>query len=223
MSLTFVDEIKCPCGETFESELYQSVSVTKNPELKEAVLAGEFNIVQCPACKQFLYAERFILYHDPANELLAFVYPKAMEQQQEEIKLNMAQNFTELQNSLSGEEKFNYQPFLMFGLDDLCTLVRLEEEISMEADVVQSLCETFGLTYKRIHLDSARRKNVLPLIPLILNADGKPIPNFKVQLTSGLHRILELNDQLKHYQNFLTYLESGSDCQLEEADFLNTD
>jgi hypothetical protein len=219
MSLSTVEEIRCACGEVFEAEIYQSVSTTQNPELKEAILAGEFNLVPCPACRQVLYIEHFLLYHDASQELLAFVYPKDFEQRNEEIQVGIAKDFTQLQATLAPKEQFKYKPFFIYGLDQLCTLVRLEEEIGMEAEVVEALCPHLGLSCRWLHRDSARRKNLLPLLPLDPTTKVQD-KDFKLSLLMGLGKILECNDHLVHYKDLLRRIETTLELPLDPSDFV---
>ena len=75
MSTAKLEQIRCPCGEGFEADLYNSINAEDDPDLKESLVCGEINVVCCPKCSQIFYAEHFVLYHDPSVELIAFVYP----------------------------------------------------------------------------------------------------------------------------------------------------
>src|SRR5438067_1125064 len=125
MSLTAIEEIRCPCGEAFESELYQSVSAGDEPDLKDQILAGEFNMVRCPACSQLLYGERFVLYHDSAQELMAFIYPVGMQDKKAEIEKEMAQTYAKLRAE-ANPGALHYEPNLLFGMDRLCEMLTRE-------------------------------------------------------------------------------------------------
>src|SRR5712691_7309796 len=127
MSFQSPAEIRCPCGEAFETELYESVSAGDDPDLKDMILAGEFNMVKCPSCFNMLYGERFVLYHDAPLELMAFVHPLGREPQKEQLKTEMQNSFARLQAGL--EKKLPYEPCLLFGLDRLCEILVREEEI----------------------------------------------------------------------------------------------
>ncbi len=244
MSLTYNDEVVCPCGEAFEVELYESISVKENPELKDAVLAGELNVVRCPSCKHMIYAERFLLYHDKDQELLAFVYPKDTEDQEQSLNLEMSKRFKTLQESLPAEDKFKYVPFLLFGLDALCDLIVAEESLRDESDVVFALAENLDLTTKKISIDLARRCKLPLVLPfgiktlvarvqvtelfenLFKNADSAGVAgvtgaaeaagltDLRVSLIKGLKAILNVNDQLPNYQKLLNRLEAGSSPEL---------
>ena len=45
----------CPNNcEPFEVEYWSLISADQNPDLKEAALGGELNLVQCPECGTYL-------------------------------------------------------------------------------------------------------------------------------------------------------------------------
>lgn len=209
MSLTYLEKIECPCGESFESELFQSISVHEDPDLRDKVLAGEINVVKCPSCFQMVYAERFVLYHDPEDELMAFVYPKGTESRREEIQAEMARAFSDLQAGLPPERKIGYKPFLVFGMDELCGLLRAEEERADEAAVADALCDSLRLQKKKIQRDLARRLGIPALLPL----SGKPqgegaAADLRQRLLRGLREIVAANDRLEHYRKMLEQVEA---------------
>ncbi|GHT36149.1 hypothetical protein AGMMS49593_00250 [Endomicrobiia bacterium] len=69
MTILNLEENKCHKGRPFDVELFCATSTVDNPELKEALMAGEINFVFCPYhnCGEMFYAERFVLYHDSDN------------------------------------------------------------------------------------------------------------------------------------------------------------
>ena len=77
MSILSNCEIKCSCGETFEAELWKAVNVFDDPDLKEVILSGRFNTVECPKCHKIFYHEHFFIYQDLQNEMIAYIYPQA--------------------------------------------------------------------------------------------------------------------------------------------------
>jgi hypothetical protein len=210
MSISYQEKVKCSCGETFETDLFQSISVQENPELKELLLAGEINVVKCSSCFQMLYAERFVLYHDTAEELIAFVYPRDMEAQADDIKSQMQRSFADLQAALPEKQKIAYQPVLVFGLDELCALIHLEEDRTDEADIVSVLCGEMGLLKKKLSKDAARRLGIPTVLPLSGEAAPKEdAAGFRARLIQGLKVILHSNDRLQHYKKLLEQVESN--------------
>jgi hypothetical protein len=112
-------DVKCPCGEEFEAELFAAVNAQREPELKDAVLAGQLNVVECSMCRRLIYAERFVLYHDPAAELLAFVYPADFQAEEARWKAKTEEDFAAAASAQKPEERLPYRPMTLFGLDAL--------------------------------------------------------------------------------------------------------
>ena len=204
MSLRTLEEIKCPCGETFEAEIYQSVTIEDDPEVKDLILGGEFNMVQCPACSEIIYAEHFVLYHDRDQELMAFVYPYSMQSEGEATRAEMTKTFVDLQEALSKDEKLSYKPILLFGMDQLCGLLTEDEEISDEAEIVNHLCRSLGLKQRKIQRGLARERKIPSILPLENPQNSHPREN----LIQGLQKILHANDRLVHYQKLLKLVKS---------------
>src|SRR5438552_3618111 len=92
-------EMTCPaCKIPNAVEVWSSLNVREDPELKELLLGGEVNMMECKACREVFYAEHFLLYHDPDSELLAFVYPQSYEEKQAEWEEKTRTDFLKTQN-----------------------------------------------------------------------------------------------------------------------------
>lgn len=65
MSKIIVDEVGCSiCNGKQEAKIYASVNVTVDPSLKEAVLQGKINWVQCKNCGTSNFIPIEFVYHD---------------------------------------------------------------------------------------------------------------------------------------------------------------
>ena len=67
----------CPCGEVYSSPIYEYVNIAQNPQLRYTVLAGLLNVATCPICGRRSALARPFIYSDPAQQLLAYVHPRA--------------------------------------------------------------------------------------------------------------------------------------------------
>lgn len=65
----------CPCGNVFNSPIYEYVNVADDPQLQYTVLAGLLNVSTCPICGRRAALSRPFIYSDPAHSLLAYVHP----------------------------------------------------------------------------------------------------------------------------------------------------
>lgn len=78
MSTTFPAEVRCPkCAASFGVELYTNLHVTRSPEKRAAILAGQFSVFDCPACATRVRIEPTMLYTDFDRWCWYAVFPGA--------------------------------------------------------------------------------------------------------------------------------------------------
>ena len=196
MSISSIEEIKCPCGEVFEAELLSAISVSDNPELKEALISGEINIVCCPACGEMFHAERFILYHDSENELIAFVYPLSFQNQAAQCRRKMQLEFKAAVDNFEDKSKITYEPLLFFGIEDLAIMLKAEQELEDEEAVLGYTAPKIGLDIVKIPSSFARKLNVPKVFPVLKGEkkfDGPSMPALKIFI--------------KHNPNLINYVK----------------
>ncbi len=76
MSLNAKQTIKCPkCGQMHEVTVWNSITVSDSPDLKEDLLKGRVNIFNCPACSHKALMPVPLLYHDEAKKLMISFSP----------------------------------------------------------------------------------------------------------------------------------------------------
>jgi hypothetical protein len=196
MSFSAEEDVTCPCGEVFEAALWGSVNATQNPELREEILAGQLNVVKCTMCGRMLYAEKFVLYHDPAAELMAFVYPKEYAGAAERWREKSAADFVAAQEPLAADKKLAYGPLTLFGMDSLVALLEAEREQEVQMEVFRTLAK--GLDVEIYHLKPhlAREQGLPAYLPLERQR-SRPI---RERLQGGLRQLLAANDQLTLYR-----------------------
>jgi hypothetical protein len=211
MSFAKLEEITCPCGETFEAELWNAINVGEDPDLKEAILSGEVNVVCCPSCGQIFYAEHFILYQDGASELLAFVYPTSFSQQASYCATKMKEDFERAMKEFLPEQRMNYQPILIFGLETLVGMIREEEELN-EVSILEYSAKDLGLSLLRLHPSLARKRQLPRILPLLKEHNQTP----RQDLIGGLKRLIDFNPHLTHFKNILQSVEHNEQWKLDE-------
>lgn len=68
--------ISCPqCKQPVAAEITRLFDVRENPQAKQILLSGAYNLIQCPNCGYRGQAPTPIVYHDPENELLLTHFP----------------------------------------------------------------------------------------------------------------------------------------------------
>jgi hypothetical protein len=85
MALKTAYDIRCGCGAAFTKELCEYVLAEHDPELRDAILSGDFNRVACPSCGRGLSVGARYLYRDEKNRLSVWVCPKEDEPKKKEL------------------------------------------------------------------------------------------------------------------------------------------
>lgn len=76
MSAQKTYNIRCPqCGHQQKVELYDSINVTQQPELKTALFENRLNCVLCGSCESAFRIDKPLLYHDPGRNILIHWMP----------------------------------------------------------------------------------------------------------------------------------------------------
>lgn len=202
MSFASEEEVDCPCGETFTAQLWNSINLKEDPDLRSILIGGELNVNPCPMCKSLTYTERFVLIHDPVNELMVFMHPKAREAEREFLETAMKKDFAEAQD-VPGSPRIPYPPELHFGLETVVEVIRREEESVIQSTILDALAP--GIPVQAVHLGAAKARAAgLPrTVPLAGTGD------VKTRLLNGLKAALAANDQLTVYQGLLAEVEAG--------------
>jgi hypothetical protein len=126
MALKAAYDIRCSCGAGFTGDVYEYVFAEHDPELKDAILSGEFNRVPCPSCGQRLSVENRFLYRDEKNRLWVWVCGKEEEPRkdaltEERIEKSAFPDWHFL------EDMDDYRKFLVFGRGGLLELLLKED------------------------------------------------------------------------------------------------
>jgi hypothetical protein len=196
MSSLISFETLCPaCKHPNEAEVWAVVNVKTDPELKDLLLGGELNMIECAACKEIFYAEHFLLYHDPAYELMAFVYPDAYQTEKPEWEEKTKRDFAASQSSLPENERLSYAPVTLFGLDQLVFIVEEEEEASIQGEIVSLLSPEHHFQIRGIRPSVARATHFPPVLPYIRDAGLSP----RDAVLRALDKIKVANDRLTVY------------------------
>ena len=187
---------RCPHGcEPFDVNYYCFVRADENPELKEAVLGGELNLVRCPTCGSYFHHDGEIIFLDPAGELLVFVFAAADAPRRAAMEKRMAEDYRLVKDTLLESLKLDYPPVCVFGLDELKHLLEDEEKVGIESEAVAAAAAAEGFKVLRLKPAYARTHHFPHYIPAPQHA-GSPcdyaVAAAKV-LKSGLHSSLLLN------------------------------
>jgi hypothetical protein len=204
MSLTTFRQVKCPCGEIINAELWSSINVEQNPELKEILLAGELNVIKCPKCGIIFYAEQFVLYFDPPNELLVFVYPADFVNKKDYWYNKMMDDFNKIKEDiLNSDKKLTYLPLIFFGLDELVNLLKYEDQLLDEISVLENVSSNLNLKLLKISLYTARSKHIPYILPYIEVEDV----TLRDKIILGIRKLVEVMPDMITYKDMLNRID----------------
>lgn len=183
---TFNDiDLECEnCGEEFRGTVWVAVHAGQDPELKELLLGGELNLVSCPSCAHVAFQERFLIYQDPAAELVAYVYPEIQKPYEAELRKAMRQGFDEAQAMMPEKQKLDYEPLLIFGLESLIEMLHEEEELGEQSQIAQAICKENNIAFEMLRPSQARQRHSVRVIP---------------RTAEGLQQLLTINPALDRY------------------------
>ena len=208
MSILSNCEIKCSCGETFEAELWKAINVFDDPDLKEVLLSGRFNTVECPKCHKVFYHEHFFMYQDLQNELIAYVYPKEDEKSAKNLRKKMLSDFASLSKDIEELAEIDFEPVIYFGVEDLINTIKNEDYIKDEIDILNFIAKRIELDLIKIKPSKARNLCILHTIPKSKKSSG----DIKKDIISGLEQLLKYNPNLVEYESFLARIKQNISC-----------
>jgi hypothetical protein len=212
MSMAKLEQIRCPCGEIFEAELYNSINAAEDPDLKEALICGEINVVCCPHCSQIFYAEHFLLYNDPSGELIAFVYPSSFKADEKYWKSRMHEDFDKAVEAMPAGSKLAYDPIIMFGLDELVQLIKEEDEINDEISILEYSAKDTGVEVIKLKPALARAVKLPRCMP---SERGHKKPD-RNGIIEGLRKLVNFNPHLTWFTKLLDMVEKDHKWSISE-------
>jgi hypothetical protein len=127
MALKAAYDIRCSCGAAFTGDVFEYVFVQHDPELRDAILSGEFNRVSCPSCGQRLPVENRFLYRDEKNKLWVWVCKRGEESQRDALGKELIGKNAFMEFHFLDEAE-DYRKFLVFGRDGLLELLLKEDQ-----------------------------------------------------------------------------------------------
>jgi len=210
MSHLSAKETICPhCKQPTDVELWTAMNVKDDPELKDLLLGGEINMVECDSCREVFYAEAFLLYHDPANELMAMVYPSDQKEMEELLAEKTLADFHKGQELALEGERVDYEPVALFGLNDLVAIVEKIEEESLQSEVAEAIAKLNKLPYRKIGPWLGRTQGLPRLLPLDAAEKDR-----RASILKGLRRLHEINDRLTVFNAALERLSTAPAAEI---------
>jgi len=128
-------QIACPtCRTQFVGDVYQIVDVSQQPELKEMLLSGYLNLVQCPSCGTVTQVGTPVLYHDPTHELFMVHVPMEMGLNHDDEQRLIGELVRHSMDSLPAEQRRAYmlQPQTVISMQSMIEQILNADGITPE-------------------------------------------------------------------------------------------
>lgn len=192
------------CGEIFPGTIYTAIHAKLDPELKDLMLGGELNILMCTFCAHLFFYDHFLLYQDPASEVIAYIYPEKEREHLADLHKSMLLSYKEAQSALEPKDRNAYEPILIFGLENAIEFLKQEELDVEEMEVAEAICQKNGIPVVKIPPAEARIRK----IPRVLPTTGSVSSADRISILSGIKHLLEINPTLTQYSQFAKVLEA---------------
>ena len=135
--------ITCRCGHTFVSKVVHGVNIDRLPEVRQAVLNGNFHTTLCPACGTPSVVEKAFLYSDFARNAFYKVRPRKERHLWQDASRELEDDLDKVPEAVSPHSARHCR--VVFGLGEL-----REKLIAQDAGIDDRLVELLKvlLTYE---------------------------------------------------------------------------
>lgn len=144
--------INCPnCRQPIVANVEQLFDMSIDPTVKQKLLAGAFNLAQCPHCGFTGNLTTPIVYHDPEKELLLTYVPTEVNLPRDEQERLIGTSINRVVNRLPQEQRKGY-------------LLQPQSFLTMQS-MIERILEADGITHEMIEAQQKR----LDLLQRLLN------------------------------------------------------
>ncbi len=135
--------VSCPnCRQSIVGDIDQLFDVGEDPAAKQKILAGSFNLINCPYCGYQGQASTPIVYHDPHKEILLTYLPPELAIPRDEQERVIGSLINQAMNRLPQEQRKAY-------------LLNPQSTLTMQG-LVERVLESEGITKEMIEAQKDR-------------------------------------------------------------------
>ena len=128
--------ISCPqCKQPIAAEITRLFDLSQDPQAKQILLSGAYNLIQCPNCGYQGQAPTPIVYHDPEKELLLTFFPPELNVAVNQQEQMIGPLIKKVMESLPMEQRKAY----LFKPETMLTRQRLAERILEEDGITPEM------------------------------------------------------------------------------------
>ncbi len=134
--------VACPrCRQPIVAEVIQLFDVSADPRMKQILLGGGANVVQCPQCGYQGPLNLPVVYHDHTKELLLTYFPPEAAVPLHEQEKTFGPLITQVVNRLPADQRkaYLFQPKTMFSFQSMLDLILESDGITKEMRQAQEM------------------------------------------------------------------------------------
>ena len=198
-------EANCPsCLDGFTAPIWSFVHGGKDAALRDQAKAMECNLLLCPSCGAAFVPEAAWIYYEPADEILAFVFPTSFKAEEAKWRDKMKADFAAMRGALGDRLPIGHEPEVFFGPDGLARLLEFEDWRRDERDVMAFLAKDLGLSLYKASPAWAREQGAPSWFPYAGKAPTRD------SVIAGIKKIVAANDRLTAWSDSLAQLEKAA-------------
>jgi hypothetical protein len=130
--------VSCPqCGQPVAADITRLFDISQDPQAKQILLSGAYNLIQCPNCGYRGQVPEPIVYHDPSKELLLTFFPPSLNVPVNQQEQMIGPLIKKVMESLPMEQRKAY----LFKPETMLTRQRLVERILGEDGITPEMLE----------------------------------------------------------------------------------
>lgn len=154
--------VACPrCRQPVIADIEQLFDMGTDPQAKQKLLSGMFNVIQCPSCGYAGQTPRPLVYHDPQKELLLTYFPPELGLPVNEQERLIGPLINQVVNNLPLEKRKAYllRPQSMFTFETLMEKVLEADGITKE--MLDNQQKRLSLIQRLLNLAPEARSEVI--------------------------------------------------------------
>lgn len=211
-------QVNCPnCRQPIIAEVTQLFDANVNPQAKQMILSGNYNVVHCQYCGYQGNLTTPIVYHDPEKELLLTYFPPELGLPMNEQERLIGPLVSQAMNNLPPEKRKGY----LFRPQTVLTMQGMVERI-LEADgitkeMIQAQQKRLNLLGRLLESSEDRINDLIQAEDELLDADFFTLLGrlFEAALSGGdsesANKLAALQEKLLNTSTYGKQVKSQSD------------
>ncbi|MDH5506432.1 MAG: CpXC domain-containing protein [Anaerolineae bacterium] len=216
-------QVNCPnCRQPVLAEIQQLFDVNVEPQAKQLLLSGGFNLANCPTCGFQGNMATPLVYHDPEKELLLTFFPPELNVSRDDQEKTIGGLITKVVDNLPQEQRKGYLFSPQASLTLQGFMERILEGEGITRDMIEAQQKRVDLIQELIGLSDDGVVKKAQEVDELIDAEFFTLLNRLAQGSAqagdraGYEKLVELQQKLLPVTTFGKELQQQSDA-LEAA------